>query len=165
LRIINAGGDTAFRVAPGGHETTVTHPDGYPVEHTRTDALLLGIAERYDVLVTARDGVFPLFALAEGKDARALAVLRTGGGRLPGCSAHPGELDGRPVPARRLVPDDSVALCERSPDREMRIKLTGNMSKFNWSFHHESYSVEHRHPVREGERVRLSVINATEGLV
>jgi hypothetical protein len=47
----------------------------------------------------------------------------------------------------------------------MRIKLTGNMSKSNWSFHHESYSVEHRHPVREGERVRLSVINATEGLV
>ncbi|MGC2998282.1 multicopper oxidase family protein [Streptomyces sp. G35A] len=162
LRIINAGGDTAFRVALGGHEMTVTHTDGYPVEHTRTDALLLGMAERYDVLITAKDGVFPLVALAEGKNARALAVLRTGSGRLPGCSARPGELDGRLVPARRLVPHDSVALCDRTPDRELRVKLTGSMRKFNWSFDHQPYSVEHRHPVREGERVRLSVINATD---
>jgi FtsP/CotA-like multicopper oxidase with cupredoxin domain len=38
-----------------------------------TDALLLGMGERYDVVVTVRHGVFPLVALAEGKDASALA--------------------------------------------------------------------------------------------
>ncbi|MDT4991672.1 MAG: multicopper oxidase [Actinoplanes sp.] len=32
LRIINAGGDTAFRLALGGHQMTVTHADGYPVQ-------------------------------------------------------------------------------------------------------------------------------------
>lgn len=32
---------------------TVTHTDGFPVRHTETDALLLGMGERYDVLVTA----------------------------------------------------------------------------------------------------------------
>lgn len=98
LRIINAGGDTAFRVALGGHKMTVTHTDGYPVEHRETDALLLGMAERYDVLITAQDGVFPLVALAEGKNAKALAVLRTGGGSLPTPSVRPDELDGRIVP-------------------------------------------------------------------
>jgi FtsP/CotA-like multicopper oxidase with cupredoxin domain len=162
LRIINAGADTAFRVALGGHEMTVTHTDGYPVEHTKTDALLLGMAERYDVLVTAKDGVFPLVALAEGKNARALAVLRTGSGRLPGPSVHPEELDGRVVPARRLVPDESVALCDREPDREMRFRLTGSMGRFDWSFDHQPYSVEQRHAVRQGERVRLTLINATD---
>ncbi|WP_426568681.1 multicopper oxidase family protein [Streptomyces canus] len=162
LRIINAGGDTAFRVALGGHEMTVTHTDGYPVEHRRTDALLLGMSERYDVLVTAKDGVFPLVALAEGKKARALGVLRTGSGRLPRPSVHPDELDGRVVPARRLVPHESVALCDREPDREMRFRLTGNMHQFNWSFDRQPYSIEQRHPVREGERVRLTFINATD---
>ncbi|MGP4087626.1 multicopper oxidase family protein [Streptomyces sp. KR55] len=162
LRIINAGGDTAFRVALGDHEMTVTHTDGYPVEHTKADALLLGMAERYDVLITAKDGVFPLVALAEGKNARALAVLRTGSGKLPRPSAHPDELEGRVVPARRLVPDESVALSDGEPDREMRIKLTGGMENFDWGFDHKPYSIEQRVPVREGERVRLSLINATD---
>ena len=31
LRIINAGSDTIFDVALGGHDLTVTHSDGYPV--------------------------------------------------------------------------------------------------------------------------------------
>ncbi|MFC9915674.1 multicopper oxidase family protein [Streptomyces sp. NPDC127197] len=162
LRIINAGGDTAFRVALGDHEMTVTHTDGYPVEHTKTDALLLGMAERYDVLITAKDGVFPLVALAEGKGARALAVLRTGSGTLPRPFVHPDELEGRVVPARRLVPDESVAFSDRDPDREMRIKLTGGMENFDWGFDHKPYSIEQRVPVREGERVRLSLINATD---
>ncbi|MDT0611089.1 multicopper oxidase family protein [Streptomyces lancefieldiae] len=162
LRIINAGGDTAFRVALGGHEMTVTHTDGYPVRHTKTDALLLGMAERYDVLITAKDGVFPLVALAEGKNARALAVLRTGSGEIPGPAAHPNQLNGRVVPARRLVPHESVAFSRRDPDREMRIKLTGGMKDFDWGFDHEPYSIQKRVPIREGERIRLTLINATD---
>ena len=52
LRIINAGGDTAFRLALTGHRLTVTHTDGFPVEPTETDSLLLGMVERYDAIVT-----------------------------------------------------------------------------------------------------------------
>jgi FtsP/CotA-like multicopper oxidase with cupredoxin domain len=54
LRIINAGSDTPFRVALGGHRFTVTHADGFPVEPVEVDALLLGMGERYDVLVRVR---------------------------------------------------------------------------------------------------------------
>ncbi|MFJ9818563.1 multicopper oxidase family protein [Streptomyces sp. NPDC101151] len=163
LRIINAGSETAFRVALGDHTMTVTHTDGYPVEHTETDALLVGMAERYDVLVTAQDGVFPLVALAEGKNGQALAVLRTDTGRaIPGRNVRPDELNGRVVPARRLEPDESVALDEREPDREMRIRLTGTMKKYDWGFDHQLYDVHKRHPVRAGERVRLTLINATD---
>ncbi|PIB00288.1 copper oxidase [Streptomyces sp. HG99] len=161
LRIINAGSETAFRVALGGHKMTITHTDGYPVQHARTDALLIGMAERYDVLITAKDGVFPLVALAEGKDARAMAILRTGGGAPPR-SVHLRELNGQVVPARRLVPQDSVALCNRRPDRELRFRLTGGHRKYDWSFDHQPYSVTQRHPIRQGERVRLTLINATD---
>ncbi|MEV7026264.1 multicopper oxidase family protein, partial [Kitasatospora sp. NPDC093558] len=89
IRLINAGGDTAYRVALGGHELTVTHTDGFPVEPATTQALLLGMGERYDVLVTVKDGVFPLAVLAEGKNASALALLRTGGGAAPDASVRP----------------------------------------------------------------------------
>ena len=62
LRLINAGGDTAYRVALGGPKRTITHTDGFPVRHQQVDALLIGMGERDDVLVTLDDGVFPLVA-------------------------------------------------------------------------------------------------------
>ncbi|MFF7980545.1 multicopper oxidase family protein [Streptomyces sp. NPDC007901] len=163
IRIINAGSETAFRVALGGHDMTVTHTDGYPVQHQRTDALLVGMAERYDVLVTAKDGVFPFVALAEGKKGKALALLRTDKGRnLPAPDARPNELDRECVPARRLVPAESVAMGDRKPDRELRIRITGTMEKYDWGFDHKPYDVRQRHAVRAGERVRLTLINATD---
>ncbi|MXG26266.1 multicopper oxidase domain-containing protein [Streptomyces sp. YIM 132580] len=161
LRIINAGGDTAFRVALGGHRLTVTHTDGFPVRHAQGDALLLGMGERYDVLVTAGDGVFPLVALAEGKKAAALAVLRTGSGAAPGASVRPEELDGELVEAGRLVPDPSVALAGRSPDRTIRMRLTGGMADYDWAFDGQPYDAKQRRPVEAGERVRVVFDNGT----
>ncbi|GHF36772.1 multicopper oxidase family protein [Streptomyces sp. NRRL_ISP-5395] len=161
LRIINAGGDTAFRVALGGHRMTVTHTDGFPVRHATGDALLLGMGERYDVLVTAEDGVFPLTALAEGKKASALAVLRTGSGRAPAASVRPEELDGKLIEAGRLVPDPAVAPARRAPDRTIRMRLTGGMARYDWAFDGQPYSAEQRRPVEAGERVRVVFDNGT----
>jgi len=161
IRIINAGGDTAFRVALGGHEMTVTHTDGFPVRHATTDALLLAMGERYDVLVTVKDGVFPLTALAEGKKASALALLRTGGGSAPAASVRPKELDGRLLTADKLKADESVALKEKEPDRTVKLQLTGGMMKYDWAFDKKPYSADQRHPVRAGERVRLVFSNST----
>ena len=45
LRLINAGSDTAYRVAVGGHRLTVTHADGFPVNPVEVDTLLLGMGE------------------------------------------------------------------------------------------------------------------------
>ncbi|MFI9758216.1 multicopper oxidase family protein [Streptomyces sp. NPDC051963] len=161
IRFINAGGDTAFRVALGGHEMTVTHTDGFPVRPARTDALLLGMGERYDVLVTAGDGVFPLTALAEGKGQSARALLRTAGGTAPAASARPKELDGKLLTADRLRADDSVALPQKEPDRTLRLRLTGGMAKYDWAFDKKPYSAKQRHPVQAGERVRLEFSNST----
>ena len=100
IRIINAAADTAFRVALAGHKMTVTHTDGFPVVPTEVDALLLGMGERYDVIVTAGDGVFPLVASAEGKNAVARALLSTGAGSAPDAGFRPPELN-RPGRHRR----------------------------------------------------------------
>ncbi|WP_322870198.1 multicopper oxidase family protein [Streptomyces goshikiensis] len=161
LRIVNAGGDTAFRIALGGHQLTVTHTDGFPVEPATTDCLLLGMGERYDVLVTAGDGVFPLTALAEGKGQAALAVLRTGAGTAPTASTRPAELESRPLPADELKAAGSVALEGREPDRTLQMRLTGNMQRYNWAFDNEPYTPEQRRPVKAGERVRIEFANST----
>ena len=95
LRLINAGTDTAFRVALAGHRMTVTHTDGFPVIPKTTDALVIGMGERFDVEVTLDDGVFPLVAVAEGKVGAVRGLIRTGVGRVPGESFRPSELNRR----------------------------------------------------------------------
>ncbi|WP_433345899.1 multicopper oxidase family protein [Microtetraspora malaysiensis] len=160
IRLINAGGDTAFRVALGGHAMTVTHTDGYPVVPVETDALLIGMGERYDVLVTLKDGVFPLVALAEGKRAVARALVRTSAGaRAPKPDVQPAELDGRLVSYDALVPADAVRLPGKTPDRTITLALTGSMAKYDWAINGRKYHPKVIEPVRSGERVRLSFVN------
>ncbi len=161
IRFINAGADTAFRVAIGGHRMLVTHTDGYPVEPVTTDALLLGMGERYDVIVKLRDGVFPLVALAEGKGATALAVVRTGSGRAPDAEVRPTELAGKIATYADLRPSEAARLKARKPDRTIRWKLTGGMMHYDWGFNGHKYSPDRIEPVTEGERVRLELHNAT----
>ncbi|QKV95320.1 multicopper oxidase family protein [Streptomyces sp. NA02950] len=160
IRIINAGGDTAFRVALGGHRMTVTHTDGYPVVPAKTDALLVGMGERYDVLVKVKSGVFPFAALAEGKGRSTMAVLRTGGKgarKFP----RPKELDGELLTAARLKAAEQVRLSPREPDRTIRMRFTGSPRGYDWSINGKRYDPAQRYPVREGERVRMTFINST----
>lgn len=165
LRIINAAGDTAYRVALAGHTLTVTHTDGYPVQHHDTDALLIGMGERYDAIVTLDDGVFPLVALAEGKNALARALVRTGSGHAPDAKHKPPELTRRVVTASDLHGTAAARLDSRKPDTAHRIRLTGGMKHYDWGFNGRQYDQEHPlaapFRVSEGERVRLTLTNKT----
>jgi FtsP/CotA-like multicopper oxidase with cupredoxin domain len=165
LRIINAGGDTAYRVALGGHKLTITHTDGFPVQHEQVDALLVGMGERYDVLVTLADGVFPLVALAEGKNANGMALVRTGSGSAPKPNVRPKELDGMIMTASQLKAADDVRLDSKKPDRVHRVELTGGMGKYNWGINGKRFDMSNptANPflVEQGERVRLDFVNTT----
>ncbi|MER6363185.1 multicopper oxidase family protein [Kitasatospora sp. NPDC001527] len=166
LRIVNAGGDTAYRLALGGHRLTVTHTDGYPVRHEEVDALLVGMGERYDALVTLQDGVFPLTALAEGKNAAGRALVRTGAGEAPAESVRPAELNGRILAADALRAADEVRLPSRRPDRTHRIELTGGMARYDWALDGRPFDMAdpaaRAFLVGGGERVRLEFVNRTE---
>ncbi|MBK3564181.1 multicopper oxidase family protein [Streptomyces sp. MBT62] len=166
LRIINAGSDTAYRVALGDHRLTITHTDGFPVRHQDVDALLVGMGERYDVLVTLGDGVFPLVALAEGKNANGLALVRTGSGSAPNATVRPKELDGMIMTASQLRAADDVRLESAKTDVTHRIKLTGNMMKYDWAINGTPFDMKNpeAHPivVEEGRRIRLDFVNTTQ---
>ncbi len=159
IRFINAGGDTAFRVALGGHRMSITHTDGFPVTPIDTDALLIGMGERYDVVVTLGDGVFPLVALAEGKDATALALVRTSAGQPPP-QARPKELDGAVIGYDTLHAIPTAALPGRPVDVEHRLDLTGNMMSYDWGINGRQLDLS-PNVIRQGQRVRVSFTNTT----
>jgi FtsP/CotA-like multicopper oxidase with cupredoxin domain len=137
IRIINAGSDTAFRVALAGHSMTVTHTDGYPVLPTEVDALLMGMGERYDVIVTAADGVFPLVAVAEGKNALARALLSTGAGTAPDAGFQPPELSKRVGTVDMFTATPAVDLGSAQPDANLSAVLAGDMTHYNWTINGE----------------------------
>ena len=159
IRLVNAGCDTAFRVAVGGHRMTVTHSDGYPVVPVVTDSLVIGMGERYDVVVTLGDGVFPLVALAEGKGGAAMAVVRTAAGSTPRATARPAELHRRTVLSSDLRPDRSVRLPERRPDSQHELVLSGTMRPYRWTINGATYPDTAPVAVTTGQRLRMRFTN------
>ena len=162
LRIVNAGADSPFRVALGGHQLTVTHTDGFPVEPVTGDAVLVGMAERYDVMVTvAGSGAFPLVALAEGKGNHAVALLRSGPGAAPSATFRPPELGGRVIGFADLRAATAAALPARKPDRTHPVVLGGGTEGYRWTINGEVHPDAEPLEVRQGERVRLRFDNRT----
>lgn len=165
IRLINAGGDTAFRVALAGHRLTVTHTDGFPVEPLDVDSVLIGMGERYDVIVTLGDGAFAFVAEAEGKNARAFAVVRTSSGATPTSDIAVPELSGQLATADKLRAASEVALLNKTVNRELTIRLRGSMDKYDWSLDHQPFTLDspmnNPYPIVAGERVRINFVNTT----
>ncbi|MHA7664685.1 multicopper oxidase family protein [Mycolicibacterium sp. HS_4_1] len=161
LRIINAGADTAFRVALAGHRMTVTHTDGFPVDPVDVDALLLGMGERYDVVVTAGSGVFPLVAVAEGKDGAARALLSTGAGTAPDPAFRPAELARRVGTVADFTATKAVDLGPITPDVTLAAELTGSMMKYDWGINGRPFDNRQPLMVRQGQRAAITFTNST----
>ena len=161
LRIINAGADTAYRVALAGHTMTITHTDGFAVRPVQAEAVLVGMGERYDAIVTAGDGVFALVASAEGKDGLARAVLSTAAGRRPDPQLRPAELTGRVVTVDDLTADPSVDLGELSEPIVLPVTLTGGMARYDWGINGRHHPDVEPLTIHEGQNAILRFTNQT----
>jgi FtsP/CotA-like multicopper oxidase with cupredoxin domain len=160
LRLINAAADTAFRVALGGHRLTVTHTDGFPVAPVTVDTILIGMGERYDVVVTLGSGAFPLVALAEGKGGRAQAVVRTSGAALPPPSdAEVPELNRRLLNYQDLYARRSDHLPR--PSRTVTVTLGMSDSGNEWTLNGKLSSDPMRVRVERGETIRVIMDNTS----
>ncbi len=171
LRIINAGSDTAFRLAIGGHALTITHTDGFPpVDPVEVDSILIGMGERYDALLTLGDGVFPLVAQAEGKRDRGFALIRTADATPPDRDvALPPELSSKRIgttarvgTAAKLTASKQVVLSERRPDREISIPLTGSMEAYDWAINEQRFDMS-RPPLGNAYEVRSGGTSSAHG--
>lgn len=128
LRIINSAADTAFRFAVDGHNFTITHADGMPVDPVTVDTLRIGMAERYDVLLTANSpGISQIALLPEGKKGLGRALLRyldAPGSAVPPADFHPPQFEMRMLTYSDLIcrfPEKVQA--GRNPDRTFNIVL------------------------------------------
>lgn len=161
IRLVNAASDTAFRVALGGHRLTVTHSDGFPVVPTDTDALLIGMGERFDLVLTLGDGTFPLVASAEGKSGQGMAIVRTAGGDVPAAGVTPAELGKQVVLGTQLRATPEVALRAQEVDRTHDLALGGSMRDYRWTINGKTFDESDPLEVRQGERVRLRLRNTS----
>jgi FtsP/CotA-like multicopper oxidase with cupredoxin domain len=161
IRLINAGSDTAFRVALAGHTMTVTHTDGYPVLPTEVDAVLMGMGERYDVIVTAGDGVFPLVASAEGKNAVARALLATGTGSPADPGFRPPELTKRVGTIDMFTVTPDVSVLSGKPDVDLLANLCGGMMRYDWAINGAPYGRNEPLLIKQGQRATLTFANTT----
>jgi multicopper oxidase len=161
IRMVNAGSDTAFRVAIGGHQMTVTHCDGFRVVPVSTDALLIGMGERFDVVITLGDGVFSLVGSAEGKNGHGQALIRTASGAAPADGATLPELAGRVLLGTDLAASPEVRLPRKAVDRRHNVALGGTMNPYRWTINGRTFANAKPLQVAAGERVRLRLVNQT----
>jgi FtsP/CotA-like multicopper oxidase with cupredoxin domain len=162
LRLINAAADTMYAVFVEGHDLRVTHTDGMAVEPVTTDALLMGMAERFDALIEPRgDGGARVIAIPLGKEGRAVANLRLAGarGRTPPPDA--------PVrPPRRLLTHADLTGAEmheaasRGERRTMDMSLGMDMSEpYRWTI--GGRPMEEEVEIARDEPVRFVFANRT----
>lgn len=161
LRVINAASDTIFTLALGGHALSVTHTDGYPTTPVTASALRIGMGERYDAIVTLKDGVFPLVAAPVGKTGLARAIVRTASGATPAPDYHPSELRAYPLTADALQAAPGSALPKRDPDTVQDLVLGGSMAPYVWTINGRTYENTVPLTIRAGQAGRLRIRNET----
>ena len=163
IRVINAAADTIFAVALGDHRMTLTHTDGFAVQEQEAGAFYIGMGERYDVVVTLADGVFPLVAKPIGKDGAALAVVRTGSGPIPtpARAAEIRELTGPVLLGSDLRPADSARLPDKDIGQSVDLALSGQMSTYEWAINGAPYGKNEPIAIESGKRVSMQMTNMT----
>ena len=158
LRLINPSADTVFRVSVEGHAMHVVAADGVPVKPVSTDALLLGMGERYDVLVEAKaSGVARIVGLPLGKRGVAIALMRYRGSSTPA----PDVSAAVATPARVLAYSDlrSRASAPTGPAREVKLDLTFGGGPYVWKLGGQVLEDSQPIEVARGEHMRFVIDN------
>jgi FtsP/CotA-like multicopper oxidase with cupredoxin domain len=161
LRFVNASADTAYRVAVGGHRLTVTHTDGFPIEPVVVDAFLIGMGERYDATIDVQSGAWPIVAIAEGKDQRAGAIVRTSDTDPREVSFDAAELDGVWLRYADLFAHERARLDPPDDVEQIDLALTGGMMMTDWGINGRRYGDHEPIEVEADRWYALNIRNDT----
>jgi len=167
FRLVNPSSATTYHLSLSGHRMTVSHADGRPIEPVEVDSLVIGMGERYDVIVEAdTPGAHALVARpVEGEVPPARAVVRYQGSRQerPPAGQVPEGLRGE---GRRLRYTDLQSVetplgRNEGSDRTFNLRLSGGMmmSRGEWTIDGQKYPDAEPLDIREGERVRVNMSN------
>ena len=166
FRLINVSSATAYHLALSGHRMRVTHTEGRPVEPVEVDSLVIGMGERYDVIVaTDNPGSHALVARPIARDsAPARAIVRYRGTRsrhAPERQIPDGLAGGRRLRYSDLQSVETPSGPRGRPDRTFDLELSGGMMRSRGAWMIDGQRYPHADPlrVREGEHVRVNMTN------
>ena len=161
LRVINAGSDTAFRVAVPGATMHVIQTDGYPVVPAPATSVILGMGERVDAIVNLDTSV-PVVAIAEGKRGHAQLNLRVNNAPSAVKAAEFVAVVRReaPLDTATLTPTPEVTLPARAPEQVIDARLSGPDDGYTWPINGRLYDPpRYGVPVKPNQRVRIRFVN------
>lgn len=185
LRVINAGAATYFYLNSSTGPMTIVAADGPPVQPVKVDRLLMAIAETYDVIVTLPAiGQYELRATAVDGSGHVSAFIGSGEwhpaidppkvnlyqmDEMLNLALEEQEDDplaslnlprpGSPYRVLRAVNDTS--LPAKLPRRKITLHLTGDMSRYVWSFDGKTIAEKPFITIKRGEVIELELINDT----
>jgi len=185
LRIINMSASSHFSVQFAGSPMRVIAADGVDVEPFETDRIPIAVAETFDVVVTVSENKFyELRATVKDGSGFASGFLGTGERvRAPDIArpdlllmdhmAH-GKGDDHAMhhghhgsPSLRILTYDDLKatvkteLPTENPEREVLLRLTGDMEHYAWSFNDKTLTQADLILIRKGENVRFVLRNET----
>lgn len=188
LRFINAGASTYFYLNSATGKLKIVAADGPRVKPVDVSALLIGMAETYDVIIKVpASGAYEVRATAQDSSGHASIIL--GKGQLHEAKSPPkanlytmdamveGAMESmnysgvnmdemknslRPsAPYNLLRSPTKTNLKASLPRREIELRLTGDMTRYIWSFNGKTLKEQSTIKVVKGEVVRFKLINDT----
>ncbi len=185
LRVINAAASSYFYLHSATGPLTIVAADGPAVEAVQVDRLLIGMAETYDLLLTVPpSGLWEFRATAQDNTGHASLFIGDPAGSENAATALPSpnlytmdemllsalEDEDTPLDEIRENPRPSAPYAflrssQRTtlsgPPREMTLRLTGDMTRYLWSFNGKTLAEDSTIPVAKGEVLRMELINDT----
>ncbi|MCV7299619.1 multicopper oxidase family protein [Mycobacterium barrassiae] len=161
LRVINAGSDTAFRVAVPDTTMRVIQTDGFPVVPVQATSVILGMGERVDAIITVNESL-PVVAVPEGKEGHARLNMRVNHAPATmNVDAFVAAVRAQvPLDTATLSPTPEVTLPAKAPDQVIDARLAGPVDGYNWPINGKQYDPPRGGvAVKPNQRVRIRYIN------
>jgi multicopper oxidase len=152
LRVINAGSDSAFRVAVPNTTMKVIQTDGYPVMPLQANSVILGMGERADAIVTVNESL-PVVAVPEGKQGHAQLNMRVNNApSAVNVDAFVASVRREaPLDTATLSPTPEVTLPAKASDQLIEARLTGPVNGYTWPVNGKLYNPPKRRSAGEAE--------------
>lgn len=161
LRFINGSSSTTYQVGIGGHQMTVTHADGQPVEPVDINSFSISMGERYDVIVeTDNPGTWAIQAEPNRNETEAArAVLQYADINKSAPPEQP-QFDG-PLLSYDDLQSRTQLDVSGKPDRTFDLTLSSGMmmQPDTWMIDGQAYPDADPLQIQEGEHVRVRLSN------
>lgn len=185
LRLINAAAATYFHLHSSAGPMTIVASDGLPVQPVKVNRFMMAIAETYDVIITIPpSGEYEFRATTQDGSGHVSAFFGEG-------TPHPASDPPKPnlyqmdemlnlaleekeddpraslnlprpgSPYRLLKAVQDTSLPAKLPRRKISLHLTGDMSRYVWSFDGKTMAEQPYIIIKKGEIIELELVNDT----